>query len=129
MCWPQQNQINKGKGTNVMCVLTFCFFKFSRVWFYSNLNLCHSQEAFVQRCSLKKVFLEVSQNSQENTCARSATLLKRDPEACNFIKKETLAQLFSCEFCEISKNTYTEHIRTPASVLCPELQLQNTIEK
>ena len=25
------------------------------------------------------------------------------PEACNFIKKETLAQMFSCEFCEISK--------------------------
>ena len=29
-----------------------------------------SVEAVVQRCSVKKVFLEVSQNSQENTCAR-----------------------------------------------------------
>ena len=27
-------------------------------------------------------------------------------EACNFIKKETLAQVFSCEFSEISKNTF-----------------------
>ena len=27
-------------------------------------------EAVVQRCSVKKVFLEMSQNSQENTCAR-----------------------------------------------------------
>ena len=26
--------------------------------------------------------------------------------ACNIIKKETLAQVFSCEFCEISKNTF-----------------------
>ena len=35
-----------------------------------------------------------------------------------FIKKETLAQVFSCEFCEISKNTYsTEHIQTTASIL------------
>ena len=25
---------------------------------------------------------------------------------CNFIKKETLAQVFSCEFCEIFKNTF-----------------------
>ena len=25
--------------------------------------------------------------------------------ACNFIKKEGLAQVFSCEFCEICKNT------------------------
>ena len=31
--------------------------------------------------------------------------------ACNFIKKETLAQVFSCEFCEISKNTL--FYRTP----------------
>ena len=29
----------------------------------------------------------------------------------NFIKKETLAQVFSCEFCEISKNTF--FYRTP----------------
>ena len=33
------------------------------------------------------------------------------PGACNFIKKETLAQMFSCEFCEISKNTFS--YRTP----------------
>ena len=31
--------------------------------------------------------------------------------ACNFIKKETLAQVFSCEFFEISKNTF--FYRTP----------------
>ena len=37
-------------------------------------------------------------------------------KACNFIKKETLAQVFSCEFCEISKNTlFTEHLWTAAS--------------
>ena len=53
-------------------------------------------EAVVQRCSVKKL-----------------------PETCNFIKKETLAQVFSCEFCEISKNTFV--YRTPlvaASVKC-----------
>ena len=33
------------------------------------------------------------------------------PQACNFIKKEILAQVFSGEFCEISKNTFfTEHL-------------------
>ena len=30
----------------------------------------------------------------------------KTPEVCIFIKKETLAQVFSCEFCEISKNTF-----------------------
>ena len=34
-------------------------------------------------------------------------------EACNFIKKENLAQVFSCEFCQIFKNTFfTEHLET-----------------
>ena len=47
-------------------------------------------EAAVQRFSVKKVFLE---------------------ETCNFIKKETLAQVFSSEFCEISRNTFSN--RTP----------------
>ena len=38
------------------------------------------------------------------------------PEACNFIKKDTLAQVFSCEFCEIFKNTFfTEYIWMTAS--------------
>ena len=34
-----------------------------------------------------------------------------DLQACKFIKKETLAQVFSCEFCEISKNSFFH--RTP----------------
>ena len=33
-------------------------------------------KAVVQRCSIKKVFLEISQNSQENTCARVSFLIK-----------------------------------------------------
>ena len=42
---------------------------------------------------LKKVFLEISQNSQENTCARVSFLIKLQarPKACTIIKKETLA--------------------------------------
>ena len=48
----------------------------------------------------KKVFLEISQNSWENTCAKVYFLM-------NFIKKKTLAQVFSCEFFQISKNTFS----------------------
>ena len=38
-------------------------------------------------------------------------------QASNFIKKETLAQVFSCEFCEISKNTSYRTPPVAASVL------------
>ena len=43
------------------------------------------------------VFLEVSQNSQENTCARDYFLIKLQ---ATLIKKKL------CEFCETSKNTF-----------------------
>ena len=29
-----------------------------------------------------------------------------EPQACSFIKEESLVLVFSCEFCEISKNTF-----------------------
>ena len=44
-------------------------------------------EAVVRRCSVKKVFLEISQNSQENTCARVSFSIKLQAETCNFIEK------------------------------------------
>ena len=34
------------------------------------------------------------------------------PQACNFIKKKSLAQMLSCELCKISKHTFfTKHLR------------------
>ena len=40
---------------------------------------------------LKKVFLKILQNSQENTCGRVPFLIKSENSSCNF----------PCEFCEI----------------------------
>ena len=36
----------------------------------------------------------------------ACNFIKKETVACNFVKKETLAQVFSCEFCEISKNIF-----------------------
>ena len=33
-------------------------------------------EAVAQRCSIKKVFLEILENSEENTCARVSFLIQ-----------------------------------------------------
>ena len=88
-------------------------------------------------CSVETMFLEIPQNSQENSCARVSFLIKlqalgsgkrrlrhscfpvnyakfsRTPFfiehlrwGCNFIKKETLVQVFSCDFCEILNNNF-----------------------
>ena len=45
--------------------------------------------------------------------------------ACNFIKKETLAQVFSCEFCKISKNIFF-HTTPPVAASDTEI-VQNEI--
>ena len=45
-------------------------------------------EAVARRCLVKKLLLKIS------------------PETWNFIKKETLAQVFSSEFCKVFKNTF-----------------------
>ena len=68
------------------------------------------------RCSIKKDFLKILQNSQEDSCARFF-FNKVAGKARNFIKKETLAKVWFCEICEIFKNTFfTEHLWVSASV-------------
>ena len=70
--------------------------------------------------SMEKVFLKgVLKNFSKFTVkhlCQSLFFCKVAGQACNFIKKETLVQLFSCKFCEIFKNTFfTEHLRTTTS--------------
>ena len=43
------------------------------------------------------MFLETPQNSQENTCEWVSFLMKLQVEASKFIKKKTLAHVFSSE--------------------------------
>ena len=63
----------------------------------------HLTEAATVGVLWKKTFLEISQNTQENTCARVSFLIKLQA---------------SWEFCDISKNTFfTEHLWTTASDL------------
>ena len=70
-----------------------------------------------QRWSTKNVFLKISKNSQENTCAK-LFLITQQAETCNFIKKETLGQVFSCECCHIFKYAFlTEYLWMTASEL------------
>ena len=64
-------------------------------------------------CFVKKGILRnFAKFTKKHLCLRPAPV----PEACNLIKKEPLAKVFSCEFWEISQNTFfAEHHRTTAS--------------
>ena len=66
--------------------------------FSKNIPEKQEEEAVVQRCSVKKVFLKISQNSQENSCAR---LFLNKEDSCT---SEKLEKFLRTSF-------FTEHLR------------------
>ena len=69
-----------------------------------------STEAVAQRSSVKKVFLEFSQNSQENTCARVFFLIKLRPPA-TLLKKRLWHGCFPLNFAKFFRTSFfTEHL-------------------
>ena len=61
---------------------------------------------------MKKVFLEISQNSQENACARVSFLIKLQVWVCNFIKKRFWYRCFPVNFAKFLRTPIlTEHLR------------------
>ena len=60
---------------------------------------------------MKKVFLKVSQSSNESTCTRVFFLIKLQASGLQlYLKKKLWHRFFFCELCETE-----EHLRTAAS--------------
>ena len=63
-------------------------------------------ETVAQRCSVKMVFLEISQNSQENICVRVSFLIK------SFLNKRLWHWCFPVNFAKFLRRPFlTEHLR------------------
>ena len=74
----------------------------------SQMHLSLYLEAVAQTCSAKKVFLEISQNSQENTCAS----LYFNKVAGLTLSKQRLWQYFPVTFAKFLRTLFlTEHLR------------------
>ena len=88
-------------------------------------------EAVIQKCSVKKVLLEISQNLQENTCVR----------VCNFIKR-FWHRCFPVNFAKFLITPFlTEHLQWPLlmyllfwcgirtlTIFCPWKRIKNIYE-
>ena len=92
----------------------FCFVLFLRkhllhflcyLFMQENVQMSLS-EAAVCRCSSKQVFLKISQCSQKISVFESLFNKAGTLKTCVFIKKEIPTQVFSCEYCEIFKNSF-----------------------
>ena len=79
-----------------------------------------------QRYSVRKdVFRNFSKFTGKHLCQSLFFNKVVQAQACNFIKKETLAQVFAFEFWEISKKTFfTEHLWATGSDQTPPLSLR-----
>ena len=98
-----------GSVRHIICIYFQFFPKYTCTKFQSS-------GAVARRCSIKKVVLKNFAKFTEKHLCQSLFLIKL---TCDFIKKETLAQVFSCQFCDIFKNTFfTEHLRATASESC-----------
>ena len=83
---------NMKKSRN-SCKKLFFFFKIGNIWKKQPIKVFY-----------KKEFLSILHNWKENTCIRPPFLIEL--QAWNFIKKETPAQVFSCDFYKIFENTF-----------------------
>ena len=86
-----------------------------KLYFHAVYDICRSSH---RRCSVRK---NVLRNFAKFTGKRLFQSLFFNKVAglkpVTLLKKQTLAQVFSCKFCEISKNTYfTKHLQEAASL-------------
>ena len=77
--------------------------------FYHKIIEAKWTGAVARRCSIKKVFLEISQNSQENTCVRVSFLIKF---SITLLKEGLWHRYFPVNFGKFLRTSfYIEHLR------------------
>ena len=88
------------------------------IYFIVNFSkFCRKSSSSHQSCSIKKVVLEIFAIFTRKHLCSSHFLIKLQSFGAATLLKETLTQVFFCEYCEIFKNTYFEkQLRTTASV-------------
>ena len=70
-----------------------------------------NKEAVGHTCSVKKVFLEISQNSQENTCVRVSFLIKLQAPPATLLKKRLWHRCFPVNFAKFLRTPFfTEYL-------------------
>ena len=82
-------------------------------------------EAVAQRCSVKKVFSEILQNSQENNCARAPFLMKVQAlglRPAALLKKRLWYRCFLVNFAKFLRTSFlTKHLRQLLPLLVAKL--------
>ena len=89
---------------NLNVIITFMLQLFN-----NNRETMLHAEAVVQSCSVKKVFLEISQNSQENACSRVSFLIKLQASGLSpttLLKKRLWHSCFPVNFLKFLRTPF-----------------------
>ena len=80
----------------------------------------HTYIICVFNISVLTIHIHINQKVSKFTFSLLRKILRHRcfPEVCNIIKKGTLTQGFSCEFCEIYKNTFCYRTPPVATSVC-----------
>ena len=79
------------------------------------------QEAVVQKCSVKKILLEIPENSQENTCDRVSFLIKL--QAATLLKEKLWHRCLPVNFLKFLRTPFlTEHLWWLLQVILMQLR-------
>ena len=79
------------------------------------------REAVVQSCYIKQVFLKISQNSQENICARALFLIKLQATLASLLKKRLWHKCFPVNFAKFLRTPFLQN--TSSGCFCKEIML------
>ena len=71
------------------------------------------------RCSLKKVLLEISQNSLENTCARDSLLIKLHARPAALLKKSLWYRCLLVNFAKFLRTPFLQNTSGRLLLLFP----------
>ena len=81
--------------------------KFS--FFFEWKSISDISEAAARGLLWKKVFSEISQNSQENTCARDSFLIKLHARPATLLKKRLWHRRFPVNFAKILRTPFSQN--------------------
>ena len=91
----------------LQCSSFICNPKCGRSWELTIFT--KSSEAVARRCSVKEVLLEISQNSQENSCTKVSFLIKLQPST--LLKKRLWDRCFPVNFAKFLRAAFlTEYL-------------------
>ena len=101
-------RMGRVKMISLMSSLIMFLFQ-KRMWRCLQCSKRHQVKVVARRCCVKKVFLKISPNSQESTCARVSFLIKL--QAATLLKKRLWHSYFPVNFLKFLRTPFlTEHV-------------------